>query len=978
MPRRLTGLAREVAEGYPDLLGELAGALHRSADPEMSLLRLLDVPREERDWIGGDGARGVRRFVEVAAQSGLYGRWVAREPRLLFERERALRSCGDEIAACLGVDESTLRGGEHEGRFRHAIRMRRRLRSLAVVEADALDARPLEETAALLSRAACEAIQDVWRWVERLHDVEDQRVCVLAMGKLGGGELNFSSDIDVIFVSDPPGEGKPEALRKAVQQFGEILEERVEPGPVYRVDLRLRPFGTQGPLVHSVGQMLAYYEQHGRTWERGALIRASAVGGCPETGDRLLRGLRPFVYRRYLDESAIGEIAAMKHAVDAQARARRAGRPEPFDVKLGMGGIREIEFFVQSFQLVWGGRHPELRERHTLAALRRLAEFGLVPERSRAELTDAWRFLRVVEHRLQMDEERQTQRLPADRPGLDRLARRLGLEDGAALESALEEHRRAVRRCWDRLFAADASSALEATAWVAAAVDGLSEQTVTARVEAMAALGFAHPARTLKDLERLAKPPDALIGRFAPGPTRRAVEPLLAASLESALPDRAIERSVGMLSRRGSRAVVLEVLRARPRAATVLASFFGSAGELGALIAREPVVLEEILAGGDGGLRNTEALRAAFREALDVLDQRLGGPSRERRLVWLRRLRAVEELRVALGELSGRFGVGEITRGLSQLAEVCLECTRSEALDELAGRLPEGAEERFGALALGKLGAGELGHGGDLDLVFVFDDEPSESGRYARLAQRWIAYLSTPMAWGRCFAVDMRLRPDGSQGAVVTTLEGLRRYYAERAWPWEVLALVRGRPVACGERLGGALEQIVDDVLGAADVAAVGAEVARLRGERLREQRERGGPLDIKAMPGGLMDLEHLVHVGWLGARERVTRQWGHVGALVAALGDADVLSKRDAGRLQEAHRLYRSVELRLRLSEGADVSRLPSETRRADALARWVLDRADATRLDLEEILRETAEEVCRIRARTPALAGDGVEDLA
>lgn len=949
---RLAELAGAVGRRWPDCAGELADALASSADAELSLLRLLDVPEDRSGTI--DRA-GVRRFVHLAAQSRTYGRWVARDPERLLDRAGQLDRVSREIEELLGQV-----GGEGtESRFRHALRVRRRLRSLGVIEAEAIDGERLEETAAMVSEAAREAIADAWRWVERGAGLGDQRVCVIAMGKLGGEELNFHSDIDVVFVCDPVGEMRSEALGRGVRHFAEILEDPMDPGLVFRVDLRLRPFGTQGALVHGVDQMLAYFEQHGRTWERGAWIRAAAVAGDREVGARLLDRLRPFVYRRNLDEAAIGEIAAMKRQVDAQQRSRDAGRGRSWDVKLGAGGIREIEFFVQAFQLVWGGRHPQLRERGTLPALQRLAEFGLLPERARARLTDAWRFLRLVEHRLQMDEDQQSQRLPPSGPGMALLARRLGFADEDAFRAELDRHRSEVRHRWERLFADEASTASPDDAWVSGVVDGLSEECLDERLSRLAELGFASPARVLRDLERLAAPPEALIGRFAPGPIRRAVEPLLAGVVETALPDRGLERCVGMLSRRGSRQVVLKVLQSRPRAATVLASFFGTSGELGGLIAREPVVLERILSGGGVRGMGAEAVRVGFEEALQREEARYSRPSRERRLVAIRRQRATVELEVALGQLSGRLAATEATPALSALAEACLDRTLDEAVADLGDRLPAEARERFGALALGKLGAGELGHGGDLDLVFVYEDDPALGGIYARLAQRWIAFLSTPMAWGRCYSVDMRLRPDGSQGAVVTTVDGLRGYHRGRSWAWEALALVRARPVSAGDGLARRLEALVGEVLGSVDPARVRVDLRRIRAARLEELEARGGPRDLKACAGGLMDLEHLVQTTWLSHRGTVERGRGATVALVEGLAGAGVFGRPEAESLVRINGLYRTVESRLRLSEGADRSVLPVDPRHGDALARWVLDRADADRGELEFRLAEAAGEV-------------------
>ena len=932
-PRRAAEWIAQLGRRYPDLHVPLADALTGQALVDRGVRRLLDLEEPAlRDLV----ARGaLARFALLACQSALVGRWLQSQPGLLGDEARAIDAYSKELAELRGRARAEGEGAWVQVALR-LLRVRRRAAFLQIMEAEIERRVDVLETMRAISDVADAAVLDALGLATACYGVEDLGVLVLGMGKLGARELNFASDIDLIYVCarTPSAEEVPR-LQSAVKLLTRLLDEQTSDGFVFRVDLRLRPFGTQGPLVVPSEAMVGYYEAHGRTWERAALVKARVIGADRgDVGARLLQRLQPFVYRRYLDAQALRSVAELKQAVDsARGRAAALGPGPGWDVKLGKGGIREIELFVIAFQLVYGGREPNLRVPGTIEGMRRLTELGLISARDLMHLIEAYRFFRWVEHRLQMDEDRQTHRLPQSPEGVRHLAWRLGFEDAEVFTRRLASLAARVEAQFGRLLADAGAAPPAAPRWATLWEDGRSAEE---RLTWLAEQRVHEAARVLALTERLAQPPRAVIGRYAPSAERVPAEALVAACLDSGGGADALSLAGELLERRATRTTVLELLRASPTLATALASLFSASTELGRRFVREPVLIERLLAAAAARRREPEVLAEEFSAEIARADAVPEGIRVERRQVLLRRARAGEETRVMVGVLSGRVPWEEGMEALSDLAEVTVRLAWREAWRTLAdaGQAPRAP---IGALAFGKLGARELGFGADLDLAFVYHGEAEDMTPCARAVQRWLRVLSTPMAYGKCYEVDLRLRPDGRQGTVVTSVSGWQAYYEERAHPWELVALWRARPVAGPTPLQARLRALLVDVLKGGSPPHVRSSWSEVRAARIAEESQ-GLRLDIKRVAGGLMDLEQsLALLAWEQWRQRPRERPVSTLACLRYLVDRGRLEPSVATALETSWRSLRRLELELRLRDPGS-SRMPAtpEERRHVLLRAW------------------------------------------
>jgi glutamate-ammonia-ligase adenylyltransferase len=750
---------------------------------------------------------------------------------------------------------------------------------------------------------------------------------VLGMGKLGGDELNYSSDVDLVYVYERDGE---QADGRTLAQFFSRLAEEVtralrEPtadGLVFRVDLRLRPGGGEGPVALSVPAALSYYETWGETWERAAWLKARPVGGDRELGERLLAELVPFVYRRYLDFGTIEDLKRMKRQVDASLRAPGAASR---DVKLGRGGIREVEFFVQAQQLVHGGKDARLRLRSTLAGLEALAAAGYVERPVADRLAAAYRFLRDVEHKLQIVQERQTQLVPRDPEELLGLARRLGFHGAdavASFEAARTRHTNAVRDAFDALFhAAEEERRREAAPELALLVEELDQEEQA--LGRLGRLGFRDVAAVYADLRLLRDGPP-----HAPASARRrqalaALAPALIAEItRSAAPERALRHLATFITTIGARTSYLHLLLENPGVMRLLVRLFATSEFLSAFFLRHPELLDSLVRAD-----LVRVTRTREDLATELASRLAAAPDLEAELDTLRRFRHEEFLRIGVHDIEGTLAPGEVGPELTRLAETCLEAALRIARREVLTRtgLPAApATEGLVVVAMGKLGSAELTYASDLDLIFVYDagDPERWAGRavphevFTRIAQRAISALQTPTREGLAYRIDTRLRPSGNQGPLVSSLEAFAAYHRTSAQVWERQALIRARVVAGPPALGARLEAVVTQfVYGRGLEAAEVAEIARMR---TRIERERGGPegqVNVKTGRGGLVDVEFLVQMLQLrygqthpGIRKRGTT------AAIAALAAEGLLAADDARALADGYAFLHAVESRLRL----------------------------------------------------------------
>jgi glutamate-ammonia-ligase adenylyltransferase len=700
-------------------------------------------------------------------------------------------------------------------------------------------------------------------------DGNPQRLVVFGLGKLGGGELNFSSDIDLVYAYQHEGDSSSESrdgtrslaasdyFARLGQQLAKLLDEVTADGFSHRVDLRLRPFGNAGRVALSFAAMEQYFQREGRDWERYAWQKARPVAGDLEAGERFLAALRPFVYRRYLDYGALDGLRTMKAAIAADVARKELAD----DIKRGPGGIREIEFLAQALQLIRGGREPALRERRLLPALQALVKAEHVDAEAGDALIRAYRFLRVLENRIQMLGDAQTHALPSDPAQRERIARGLGDADMSALDAELKATRALVASEFAALLAPRELPAGDSDLslyWRSLPDDGDSAS--------LAAAGFDAGEDLHRSLCDFARAPGV---RELSDSTRarldRVLPMLLQAAAQSSQADAALRRLLPLLHTLLKRASYLALLDEQPAALQRLVDALSRSALLGERLAAHPLLLDELLDRRvAGGLPDRATMQAECAAVLREGDA-------EASLHALNEVRQALSFRIALALLDARCDAQSCAQRLAWLADAVVGCVLRVAMDEM--RTAHGAVDggRFAVLGYGSLGGEELGFGSDLDLVFLYDapaDAVSNGARamdaarwFARLGQKIVALLGTVTGAGRLFEVDVRLRPDGAKGLLVSSLASFSEYQRERAWTWEHQALVRARAVAGDASLAADFDALRDEVLSRQrDAAQLADDVSAMR-RRMRAELDRSDAavFDLKQGEGGLVDLEFLL-----------------------------------------------------------------------------------------------------------------------
>lgn len=683
---------------------------------------------------------------------------------------------------------------------------------------------------------------------------------VLAMGKGGAGELNYSSDIDLVIFYDPaaprlaPDTVAPTFYVRLAKSLVRLLGERTGDGYVLRVDLRLRPDPASTGVAVSLPAAFAYYEALGQNWERAAYIKARPVAGDLALGAEFLADLAPFIWRRYFDYAAVADIHAMKrqiHAFKGHASVAVAGH----DVKVGRGGIREIEFFVQTQQLIFGGRRPTLRGARTLAMLAGLAEDGWIDAAAADDLARAYRLLRTVEHRLQMIDDEQTQRLPADASGLHRLALFAGFPDRAAFEDALLTEMKTVEAHYARLF--EQASGLDASAGVLVfSGDTLDPETV----ETLGRMGFARAPEAVEIVRgwHFGRRPATRGGRAREILTEL-VPDLLEAFARSGDPDAALAGFDAALGRLPAATELFSILRSNAALRELYADMLGVAPRLASTVAVRPHLLDAAIDPAlqrDAAPAEIEARIAARTGTTEEVLDRARDVARE------------ESFLIGLRLLSGAIAPNRAGEAYSDLGGAILRALLDRTEADFAadhGRVPGGA---LAVVAMGKLGSREMTASSDLDLLVIYDSDPdapdsdgprplAPSRYYTRLAQRLIGALTAPTRRGPLYAVDMRLRPSGNQGPLATRFSGFVQYQAGEAETWERMALTRARVVAGDAGLGARIEGAIQAALLRPPDPALGHQIKDLRA-LVEAGKPYEGPWDLKLMPGGQLDVEFL------------------------------------------------------------------------------------------------------------------------
>lgn len=733
-------------------------------------------------------------------------------------------------------------------------------------------------------------------------DLSQDGIFIIALGKMGAGELNYSSDIDIAAFYDPEvfdgGEREPgDAAMRVIRDLVRILNEYTGDGYVFRTDLRLRPDPSSTPLCVSTQMAETYYESVGQNWERMAWIKARACAGDMVAAERFLETMQPFVWRRHLDYWAIGDIHAIKNMVNSKAGHPSLSNPAA-DVKLGPGGIREIEFFAQTQQLILGGRNPKLRARGTIDALHALAEEGVIAAGTAEHLTSSYHTLRAVEHRIQMLNDQQTHTLPENEGARSNVAALMGYPDLAEFDQGMLEIRKSVHKIYSDLFADEERRTAEAEAGNLV-FTGVDDDPGT--VETLLGMGFKDPSFVIERIRRWHR------GHISATRTSRG-RGLLTALLPSLLklmsetgePETAFRRFVTFFEHLPSGVQTLSMLLAERDLLEDLVATLALSPRLATHLGRKPALLEALI---DGGAAQDLSIPedANFEQAMD----------------YARRYHRDQSFLIGHRLLHGRLAATEAGRGFSDLADKLIIAMAAAAETETVQRFgPKPGEYVIGAF--GKLGGRELSMGSDLDLIVIFDAPQADSPQrwFTKFTQRLITALSVPTGEGDLYEVDMRLRPSGNSGPVAASLPSFERYHFESAWTWEHMALTRLRLVAGNAALMTRVAEVVDRVLAKPrDHDIVKQDIFAMR-QRLAEQKPGTALWELKTAPGGLIDIEFLVQQGLLLRGQDAVQQNTRL-ALKSLMNTGD-LAENEASLLLETLENLQSSQQIIRLAVGA------------------------------------------------------------
>jgi glutamate-ammonia-ligase adenylyltransferase len=821
--------------------------------------------------------------------------------------------------------------GEDQAALMRRLRVTRRRVALTAGLAELAGAWSLERQMAALTGFAEAAIDAALRYLlshtpgaplpPASMEPEQSGLIVLGMGKLGGGELNYSSDIDLILLYDP-ARATPLArdvlhgfFNRLARELVRILDERTGDGYVFRTDLRLRPDPRSTPLVMSVAAALSYYESVGQNWERAALIKARPVAGDRIAGQRFLDELQPFIWRKNLDFAAIADIHSIKRQIQAH---RGGGRIAVFghDIKIGRGGIREIEFFAQTQQLIWGGRRRDLRVGATCAALARLAAAGRIGDVDCAALTEDYRFLRRIEHRLQMVDDAQTHRLPSDADGIAKLAIFLGYPDAASFTDELVVHLGSVERHYAELFEEAPSLAGPGNLVFTGAGDD------PGTLETLTKMGFADPSAVAGMVR------DWHHGRMRATRSQRAreiltdlVPGLLRIFGATAAPDTALRRFDEFLSRLPAGVQLFSLFHANPGLLRLVADIMAEAPLLAANLARRPALLDAVLSEDF-----LAPLPPRTTLAADLAELIAGARDFEDTLDLLRRWANERRFQVGVQLLHRALDPAAAGAAFAEIAETVLVALLPVVAVEFArlhGNITGG---EIAILAMGRLGSREMTPSSDLDLILIYEapdgrdasdgDRPlAISTYYARLCQRLIGAIIAPTTEGRLYDVDMRLRPSGASGPIATSLAHFALYQRDSAWTWEHMALTRARPVAGDAGLCRRIEAAVAAALiKPRDPDRLVVDAAEMR-RRIADEHPRPSAMDLRYRRGGLVDLEFVAQYLMLREAAHAPGILRHdIAGALAALGDAGILEPQAVRGLGDAYALLRAVRMFLTL----------------------------------------------------------------
>ncbi|UVM49984.1 MULTISPECIES: bifunctional [glutamate--ammonia ligase]-adenylyl-L-tyrosine phosphorylase/[glutamate--ammonia-ligase] adenylyltransferase [unclassified Pseudomonas] len=910
------------------------------------------------------------QFARVTAASDFVIEQSLRDPLMLLELvqsgelDRAFAP--GELCAQIATAVSAAETDDQLGR---ALRRQRARQQVRIIWRDLTRQADLIQTCRDLSDMADASIDQAYQWLYQRHcqqfgtptgrrSGEPQQMVILGMGKLGAVELNLSSDIDLIFAY--PEGGETVGVKRSLdnQEFfirlGQRLIKALDPmtvdGFVFRVDMRLRPYGSAGALVLSFNALEQYYQDQGRDWERYAMIKARVVAGDQVAGAQLLEMLRPFVYRRYLDFSAIEALRTMKQLI--QQEVRRKGMAD--NIKLGSGGIREVEFIAQAFQLIHGGRDLSLQQRPLLKVLSTLEGQGYLPAAVVSELREGYEFLRYTEHAIQAIADRQTQMLPDGPQDQARIAFMLGFANWTAFHEQLMYWRGRVAWHFGQVIAdpdeeeGARNEVVVGGEWLPLWEEAQDEEAACRQLEEG---GFADATKALKALASLRSSPQLrAMQRLGRERLDAFIPRLLAQAVEHANPDLVLERVLPLVEAVARRSAYLVLLTENPGALRRLLTLCAASPWIAEQITRFPLLLDELL--NEGRLFKpplAPELAAELRERLT----RIPEDDLEQQMEALRHFKLAHRLRVAASEIAGSLPLMKVSDYLTWLAEAILEQVLALAWRQTVAKYgtplcSDGTlcDPGFIIVGYGKVGGLELGHSSDLDLVFIHDADPQaetdgpkpiDSAQFfTRLGQRIIHLLTAQTNSGQLYEVDMRLRPSGASGLLVSSLGAFSRYQENEAWTWEHQALVRARVLVGSQDVGQAFEKVRATVLAKSrDLSTLRQEVSEMRA-KMRDNLgskstaagtaanafEATAPFDLKQDAGGIVDIEFMVQyaaLAWSEAHPSLLRYTDNI-RILEGLEEEGLIPAEDASLLREAYKAYRSAAHREALQKDAGV----------------------------------------------------------
>lgn len=765
---------------------------------------------------------------------------------------------------------------------------------------------------------------------------ERQEMLIVGMGKLGGRELNVSSDIDLIFLY--PEEGETAGGRRTLSNFEfftrlgqrliRILNEATEHGQVFRVDMRLRPYGESGPLVCSLGALEEYFITQGREWERYAWIKGRVIDGAEEA--ELHAIVRPFVFRKYLDFGAIGAM----NDLHAQIRREVARHDRMNNIKLGPGGIREIEFIAQVFQLIRAGRVPALQVRPTLQVLAQLGERALLAADAVTELHEDYDFLRRLEHRLQYREDAQTHDLPEASDELARLAQTMGFDSAQTFREQLDACRARVSARFDAVFhggekSPDAPDGESENQWQ----ENEDAEAARARLES---LGYHDAEATFG---RIAAWRGSAAYQHMSASAKEKIDALLPRTIEAAgktkAPDDTLPRALTLFEAISRRSAYLSLLQQYPQALTRVVELMAASSHGAQFLTQHPILLDELL--DDRNLYaepDWQQFSAELAAELDALE-----PDTEQQMDRMRERCHAMAFRLLMQDISGQLSVERLADHLSLLADLTLSHSMARVWQRLTKKHCD--TPRFAAIGYGKLGGKELGYGADLDLVFLFEDDAAEAfDTYTRYARRINTWLSSRTAAGVLYETDLRLRPDGDSGLIVSSLAGFRKYQLEQAWVWEHQALTRARFCAGSPALAAGFEAIRREILSLPrDLAQLREDILAMRQKMYDNHPAAPGLFDLKHSHGGLIDVEFVIQYLVLGhTREhlRLAENLGNI-ALLGIAAELGLIDTTLAADCAQSYRTLRHMQHVCRLNgKNAQVPEAQVQTLTAPVRALW------------------------------------------